>query len=282
MTTATAFARNSTAARTGLPTFLIIGAAKAGTTAVHGYLRQHPDIYLTPLKETNFFAYEGRPPRCTGPQDDRYVNAFSLTTREQYAAQFAGARDERAHGEASPLYLYDPGVPERIRRRVPDVRLIALLRQPADRAYSAYLHTRRDGREPLEDFSAALAAEPQRIAAGWEHLWHYRAMGCYAEQLARYRRVFDPDRLAVFLYDDLLADPSRVLAACMALLGVDATFRPDLSERPNRADSLGPVPAALHPHVRDELTKEFAPDIARLEVLLDRDLSAWLRTTPPA
>jgi hypothetical protein len=173
-----------------LPSFIIVGAAKAGTTAIYHYLRQHPQVYLTPLKETNYLALAGQKLEFCGPGDDDYVNRLSVTDEDAYRAQFADVRDEIAVGEASPLYLYAPHAAERIRNVVPDAKIIIILRNPIDRAYSAFLHLVRDNRECHRDFALALSKERERIEAGWEHIWHYIAMGRYLEQVQRYFDAF--------------------------------------------------------------------------------------------
>lgn len=264
-----------------LPNFIILGAAKAGTTALYHYLAQHPRIYLSPLKETNFFALEGEPPRFCGPGDHDYVNCLSITTLEGYAAQFAGVRDETAIGEASPLYLYSPKAVGRIRHYVPDARLIAFVRNPVDRAFSAFLHLVRDEREPCREFREALAAEEERIRAGWEHIWHYKRMGLYHEQLRRYYDVFPADRIKVFLYKDLRLEPRRTLREIFGFLQVDPVFVPDTSERYNVTNNLPPEKRpALLPEVRAELRAYFREDSLRLQDLIGRDLSHWLNEMP--
>src|SRR4051794_8464443 len=102
-----------------LPTFIILGAAKAGTTALYHYVKQHPQVFMSPIKETNFFALAGEPPDFRGPGDDATINYFSLTTLEAYRAQFRDSASARAVGEASPLYLYSPKVPPRIKELLP-------------------------------------------------------------------------------------------------------------------------------------------------------------------
>ncbi|MDP9351064.1 MAG: sulfotransferase [Chloroflexota bacterium] len=264
-----------------MPNFLVIGAAKAGTTAVYDYLGMHPQVFMTRLKETNFFALEGSPLTFAGPGDDDCINKYSLTRLEEYADLFRDARDEPAVGEASPLYLYASTAPERIRRYVPDARLIAVLRHPVERAYSAFLHTIRDGRESLHDFGLALAAEESRIQSGWEHIWHYRNMGLYGEQLERYYSLFAPEQIRVFLYEDLVQRPEEMLQECYQFLGVDDEYVPDMSIKPNvTTDVPAHMRPPLLPEVQAELTASLHEDILRLESLIGRDLSHWLRTAP--
>ena len=95
-----------------MPNFLVIGAAKAGTTSVYEYLKQHPQIWMSPLKETNFFALEGETLNFRGPGDQDYINRFSITKIEDYLNLFQGVSNQVAIGEVSPLYLYSPKAPD--------------------------------------------------------------------------------------------------------------------------------------------------------------------------
>jgi hypothetical protein len=216
------------------PDFLILGAAKAGTTALSLYLSQHPGVFMPAQRETNFFALEGAVPAFSGPGDASAVNHKAVTRWEDYLDLFAQAPPTCRVGECSPLYLYHPLVADRVVRRLPEVRLIVVLRQPADRAYASYLHLVRDGRETAS-FEEGLAREAERIAAGYEHLWHYREMGFYGRQLQRYFDRFDARQIHVVRYEEFQQTPERVLAGLFAFLGVDPTFTPDRTRRPNRS-----------------------------------------------
>ncbi|HUG83673.1 MAG TPA: sulfotransferase [Euzebya sp.] len=217
-----------------LPTFVVIGAAKSGTTALYKYLGQHPDVHLTPREEPSFFAFTGEPPRFRGPGGtDAAVNTMTVSSREEYERLFADARPDQARGDVSPVYLYWPGTAERLAAAVPDVRVIAVLRHPVDRAYSAFMHARREAKEPLADFRAALRAEPGRIAEGYGFLWRYQDMGRYARQLQRFLDVFPREQLFVALYDDLAADPVHMCRRVQGFIGVDTAFTPDTSVRHN-------------------------------------------------
>lgn len=298
-----------------LPNFLLIGAAKAGTSSVFSYLGQHPDVFISPAKEPNYFALAGQRVGYAGPGDS-IINQASITTFDAYQALFGAARSETAIGEASTLYLYAPTAAPAIRRDRPDMRLIAILRDPTERAYSSYLHMRRDGREPHDSFEAALEEEEVRVRGNWEHLWHYSRLGFYHAQLQRYYELFPPERIAVWLYDDLEAEPWRVLREVFTFLGVDPSFEPDMSvrhkvagtprsrtlhgvlTRPNPAKALAKrllptgVRARLYgtlmqrnvvahrerllPETRRKLESLYRTDVERLALLLGRDLSAWL------
>lgn len=300
-----------------LPDFLVIGAAKSGTTALWSFLRQHPQVFMPELKEPHHFAFEPdrAAPVFKGPGATIHD---SVTDRRAYAELFARAGSATAVGEASALYLYLADAAARIQAVLPDVRLVAILRQPADRAFSSYQHLKRQGREPAPSFEAALALEEQRIADSWGFLWRYRDLGHYPRQLRVYLERFGPERLLVHLYDDLVRDPPAVVRRTYQFLGVDPGFEPDLFARPNvggtpragwrgrllsrgspvrRAASVI-VPARLRrcagaladrqalqresidPESRRRLTEEFRAEILELGTLLDRDTSAWLAAPP--
>jgi hypothetical protein len=216
-----------------LPNFLVLGAAKAGTSSLEQYLRQHPHIFLNSTwKELRFFAYDGIRPSYAGPGDQEW-NRFTVTTLADDEAHFDGASTETALGEVSPVYLYNERAPERIARYVPDARLIAILRNPIERAHSHYVHLLRDGRERADSFEQALSLEDERVRDNWEWSWHYRRAGLYHEQLERYFARFDRARIRLVLYDDFLDDPAGVVQDIFRFLGVDASFVPDMRIRHN-------------------------------------------------
>lgn len=293
------------------PTFLIIGAAKSGTTALWSFVRQHPDVFMPSVKEPQYFAFaEGERPAFRGPGA---TIGRAITSRQAYDALFADAGQARAVGEASNLYLYREEAAARIAHEVPDVRLLAILRQPADRAFSSYQHLKRQGREPAPDFASALALEEERIRDGWGFLWRYRDLGFYGRQLRRYLDRFPRERLLVHLYEDLASDPAATLRRTFEFLGVDPGFDPDFSARPNRggvprsgwrgvllsrrnpvrrllaplvparmrpgaraaADSRALEREALDDATRRRLTADFSADLGELESLLERDLGDW-------
>lgn len=217
-----------------LPTFVVIGAAKSGTTALYNYLGQHPEVYMTPREEPSFFAFADQAPRFRGPGDtEASVNYTTITSRAEYEELFAGAKPAQARGDISPVYLYWPGTAERLASLVPDVRIVAVLRHPLDRAYSAFMHACRESKEPVSDFRAALLAEPARIADNYGFLWRYNDLGRYAGQLRSYLEVFPREQVLITLYDDLAADPHGLCARVQDFIGVDPFFVPDTSIKHN-------------------------------------------------
>jgi len=218
---------------TRTPNFLIIGAAKSGTTAIWHYLRQHPQIYMSPRKHTRFFAYESEDPGFDGPAPTRPTMPYAIADVESYHALFEGAADETAIGEASHSYLHRPEAAGRIRRYAPDMKLIAILRDPVERAYSNYGQMVRNGRERITDFALALEEEEARIRDNWWPEFHYVQVGLYTSQLRRYFELFERDQIKVYLYEDLSSDPSGVLRDIFRFLVVDDAFVPEATVRYN-------------------------------------------------
>lgn len=296
-----------------LPNFLIIGAGKAGTRSLYSYLQQHPEVYMSPVKETNFFALEGEEINFKGPKANQEINSWSINNLEDYQKMFDSVQSEKAIGEASPLYLYSPKAPDRIKHYIPDAKLIAVLRNPAERAFSNYNYFSIPEFEPLS-FEKALQAETERINNQWEWIWHYKNLGFYYSQLQRYYKIFSPNQIKVYLYEDIQADSQKVISDLFNFIGVDPNFIPNtykkhnvtykvkskallnFFEKPNLIknfirnlvpDTIRKPMAAkvyrsnlvkpqLEPKIRSELIEVYREDILRLQDLIQRDLSAWL------
>lgn len=299
-----------------VPSFLIIGAAKAGTTSLNHYLAQHPQIFMSPRKDTFFFDFDGQPPDYGGPGDNAWYRARAVIEGKAYRALFAGVTSEKAVGEACTQYLYDPDAAARIHRDLPQAKLIVVLRDPVERAYSSFLQQVRDGYETTADFAEALALEPQRRRAKWRPMWHYKARGFYFAQLERYLAHFARGRLGIYLYDDLQRDPRRLLREIFDFLEVDPSFTPDISLRHNRAGlprsrrlhrlimTPNPLKSLVRPllpgrlramvkaavtdsrlnlrrpslpgDLRRGLVADYRDDVLKLQDLIRRDLSGWL------
>lgn len=301
-----------------MPNFLIIGAAKAGTTALYSYLKQHPQIYMSPEKEPHFFAFEGEKLKFGGTAGDReWLNRTAITDIKTYQQQFQKVSQQIAIGEASALYLYIPKAAERIRHYIPNAKLITILRNPAQRAYSAFLFQMRDSLEPITDFTQALQEEKIRIQKNWVPIYYYQQMGFYYNQVKRYFDIFNRDQIKVYLYEDFSANPMSILQDTFQFLGVDDTFTPNVLERHNVSgipknkvlsnfivnphpikDMFKPfLPKSLRrglivglknrrsldkpPRMSAEVSKQlidvYREDILKLQDLLQRDLSIWLK-----
>lgn len=290
-----------------LPNFIVIGAAKAGTTALYWYLAEHPAVFMSRVKETNYFAYgvngDGR--LLYG---DPEVHHFPIKTLAEYEALFAEAGDASRVGEASPIYLECPQAAGRIHRQLPGVRLICCLRHPVERAYADYLmYLSQRGRrfDPARDLSAdAVWARPD---SRWMDVSRYSA------QLARYFEIFPREQLHVFLFDDLKRSAVEAVQGMYRFLEIDAGFVPDFGT----AHNVGGMPAspllesvftsrglrsvvepwipkraadwvrglrtrnmrkapALPSDLRQELTGLLREDIVRTAGLIGRNLDHWL------
>lgn len=304
-----------------LPNFFVLGAAKAGTTALYHALAQHPDIYMSPVKEPHFFAFEGEPPLFAGPLGDSYRRR-TVWQAGAYAALFAAATSQRAIGEASVGYLFMSHAPGRIRRQLPASRLIAILRQPADRAYSSYLMMRSRPLDPAATFEEALAQEARGAREGWLPVFRHKELSHYCAYLGRYYALFPAEQIKVCLYEDWQSQPLALLQDIFRFLRVDDSFIPQIprsnvsytyrshgfhqfARRPQGLDPiLHPLlvrarsgllrvlrwvdkrwnvitPPPIQPETRTRLTAEFREEILRLQALTDRDLSHWLTAETP-
>lgn len=245
-----------------LPDFLVLGAQKAGTTALYEYLRRHPQISGPSWKEVSFF-------------DRHWARGESW-----YRGNFPNvARTRGKHvGEASPSYVFHPLAPQRVQEVVPEARLIVLVRNPVDRALSQYNHEVALGREALP-FEEALDAEEERLRGEQERMaadpryfsrewWShtYKARGRYAEQLERWLAVFPREQLLVLPSDDLGSEPARAHAQVLEFLGAS----------PQRLDSYPRVYEReyepMKAETRERLAAEFEEPNRRLYELLGRDL----------
>ena len=287
------------------PDFIVLGAGKAGTTSLYRYLEQHPQVFLPTVKELYFFAFEGEKGR------------EGVTHIDQYRTLFQDAPDDQVIGEVSSIYLFRPRAAERIHHYLPDTKLIAILRDPADRAFSDYLFHARDlhpsvmdaqGRQLL-DFSHFINKDKYFIQIGF-----------YYEQLKRYFARFEASQIKIYLYDDLVKDAAALTKDIFQFIGVDSSFAPDTSKRHNvsgtpkntafysllkqnnplrtaAATLLKPFLSeekrqklrnkliaknlekpTLAPEQRRQLVEIYHEDILKVQDLIGRDLSAWLKS----
>lgn len=291
------------------PNFLIIGAAKSGTTSLASYLRQHPEVYMTEIKEPHFFAFEGQSLDFCGP-GDRESHRSIVTNLNTYQSLFNGVSKEKAIGEASTSSLIVPDAAQRIYQYCPQIKLIAVLRNPAERAYSSFLHLRRDGREVNTDFRQALLQEKERIQQNWGFLWRYTTVGFYYQQLKPYYDLFDRQQIKVYLYEDLKHNAPLLFQDIFKFLNIDSHFTPNTEIKENVSgipksrllhnmlhsknylrSVIGPlVPKyyrkqlrkynlskpQLPKTIKNELIEIFKEDILNLQSLIERDLSHWI------
>lgn len=295
------------------PTFLVVGAPKAGTTSLYEYLKSHPDVFMTANKEPKYFALAGHELDFRGPAAALAQIRYSTVTRlEDYLALFVGGEACAARGEASPMYLHYPGTAERIRAYLPEMKLVAILRNPIERSWSDWLHNVRTGAEEERDFRRALARWSRRRERNWVPFGDYLGKGLYHRHLSDYLRHFPREQMLVLLYDELVQDADTCVRRIFSFLGL-AEIQVDTEKRymvgtpvprsprlaaflgkleqllPGRTGDARPRPltrrlASIPPTMPAEefafVEPSFREDVTRLGELLGRDLSPWLRREP--
>jgi hypothetical protein len=212
------------------PDFLIIGAARGGTSAFASFVSEHPDVEMTKPKEPHFLALHGTEVAFNGPSDESMINAVAITQPDRWQALFAAPQAQViGEGSVSTLYFHDRSIPLIKRYTRSDIPLFVLLRDPVERAYSSYLYMVARGHEKLT-FADALADEDRRVQEGWHHIWHYRRMSEYVEQLEPFVDEFG-DRLEVIISENFRSDPSPHLRRFFERVGVEPIGEID-TERP--------------------------------------------------
>lgn len=228
-----------------LPDFLLVGAPKAGTTALHVALARHPQLFLSSVKEPKFFLTDGPPPSRGGPGDAQTYGSY-VWRREDYEALFDAAPAGTLRGESTTLYLRDPAAHRRIHALVPHARLIALLRDPVDRAHSNWTHLRSAGLEPEPDFLRACSLEDERVRRGWGPFWRYAGLSRYGEQLRHLFSVFPREQVLVLLYRDVRQRPQDTLDRIASFLTVERGALRDIpAENVTAQASRSPVNEAF-------------------------------------
>lgn len=203
-----------------LPNFIIAGAPKSGTTSLYFYLKQHPDIFVPDKKELHYFSYDRLAANAAGPEDD-YILSTLCADRETYAGHYRNANHHRAIGEFSPSYLYYCETAGDIQRMLGNkVKIVLMLRNPVEKAYSQYMHQVRNNMEPLS-FEQALEAEPQRRAKGWSDIWRYAESSLYAQRTQYFMQVFGRAKVRVIVFEEFIADPRKELSGLLRFLNVD-------------------------------------------------------------
>jgi hypothetical protein len=312
-----------------LPNFFLVGAGKGGTTSFYHYLDQHPDIFMSPIKEPSYFASELRPENFV-PEFRRALQRELEATRkylkgpmtekrfggpvvdwDDYGLLFRNARTQTAIGEASVSYLWSKTAARNIAARIPDARIMMILRNPVERAFSQYHHAVTGG-WLRTSFHDQLQISLRTGSESFDVLNPHLAYGLYYEQVRRYLDLFPAEKVKIFLYDDYRDHPRRVLAETFQFLGVDPNEPLDLTKRslePRVPRSLlaarllkgsglwQPLASAapdffkpamkramlrprasliMEPRDQQTLLEYYREDVGKLADLLGRDLNRWL------
>jgi hypothetical protein len=247
-----------------LPDFIIGGAPRSGTTWLYELLDRHPDVYMAqPVKpEPKFFLID---------------HLYEKGLRFYAETWFAGASDARVVGEKSTDYLESAAAAQRIARDLPQVRLIFIMREPAERAYSNYLWTRMNGLE-TEDFNAALRLEEERekqLPERWKFTrpFSYFSRGLYADLLEPYFQRFPRDQILILRFEDVLDRPDDLAQRVHRFLGIDS--------RPGDANGIGIInPSEKRGETMDEAThrdllSRYAEPNRRLAAMLGQEIELW-------
>jgi len=302
--------------KTILPNFLIAGTAKCGTSSLHNYLAQHPQIFMSKAKEPRFITSQFTPFPLNGPGDHK-VERWYIKRYDDYAKLFENANNAIAIGESSAdtSYFYKGSIPV-IKKYLGDPKIIIMLRNPVKRAFSAYQHLVRDNRETIP-FAEALEKEPERIKNNWELIYHYTAVSKYYEPVKAFQENFS--HVKIVLNEDLEKRPNETLKEIFEFLGVDPTVAVDTGVRHNMSgvpksrwlheflfegntvrQVVRPLvrlflshekrkkisqkilagnltPMEIDPEMKKKLAAVFKDDVQKLEGLLQKDLSGWLR-----
>jgi hypothetical protein len=295
------------------PNFLIIGAAKSGTYTLHTHFARHPEVFMCAAKEPHYFSFGAVSAQANSTRRGP-VHSY-ISSYQAYSALFADHGDAKMAGESSVSYLYVPGTAERIFDYNPEMKLIVSLRNPVDRAYSSFNFAKSYGLEPSKTLAEGLEAEERRIHENGSILLRYRDLGLYSRHLARYYRVFPPDKIKVIIYEEFVQNPVEVVRDLYEFIGVSPAFEPDPNLHSNatkRPDDDNPLhnfingqhlvrsavrrllplkarmqirefvrealfkpPPPLEDEERSKLKHLFDDDIRELKKQLGRDLSVW-------
>jgi len=307
------------------PNFFIVGAMKGGTTSIYRYLHMHPQIFMCPIKEPHYF--------CKDFDAIKFYDEYSKSAKDHlkkilsgkketswgaivqdwddYLQLFEKADGAKAIGEASVGYLYSKVAASKIKEKIPDAKIIMILRDPVKRAFSHYLMGLRVGYAANKSFIEAVENDFYLMEKGWGVSRLYVECGLYYEQVARYLDVFPGRDVKIILHDRLTQDTGAVINELFEFLAVDTDFKVDLTKRLNTAKiplkSLTSIlsnpktrnfcsrmtPSFMKdgvkkivftskdlPKLRDDdrvkLLPYFREDIKKLAKLLKVDLSKWL------
>ncbi len=277
------------------PNFFLVGAPRCGTTSMYLYLKQHPEIYLSLLKEPIFFG------------SDQTRQPLAVADEEEYLSLFAAAGDAPAIGEGSVFYLMSKRAAAEIEHFSPAAKILIMLRNPAGMMQSLHALYLRTGNEDIADFGEALEAQPDRArglrmppGVYFPEGLLYHQVADYVPQVERYLDRFGRERVHVTIFDDLKTDPAGTYRAVLQFLGVDPGFQAEFDSRrgselvrgaalrqlrdatpdvrrkvkTGKRAHMGPKPS-VSPDLRARLNREFRPAVEALGSLLGRDLSSW-------
>lgn len=310
------------------PNFFVVGVVKGGTTSLYQYLVQHPQVYMSPVKETNYFSRDAIDEKlfATDYKHDVDVNIkaylktdFSqtihiahITDDDDYNQLYKNVKTELAIGEISNSYILYPGVAQKIYDYNPKSKIVMILRNPVERAFSQYIMNLRQGKMLNKNFIEEISEDAKNPKQGWGANHQYLSIGNYYQQVKWYLEVFPKEQVKIYLFDDYKANPTDILQDLSKFLGVD-NFNFDTNEKYNEAGMprfskinyfinqtgiisfakkifphhwRAPLKKMLYrgdniPKLKEEdkhwLINYYKEDVLKLQGLIDKDLSKWLK-----
>jgi hypothetical protein len=198
--------------------FLIVGAARSGTTSLCSYLAQHKDIFIPSKKELNFFSFQKNKMVFNGPSD-YLANVNTIYNLKDYLKEFDTKNN--IIGECSVSYLYYKNSACNIFKFSPNMKIILILRNPIERAFSSYNLLKKQGRENKNTFEEALQIEKERIKNGWEMMWHYKNVGLYYEQVKEYYKLFPKENIYIVNFDNFVTNPLGSINKIVEFFGLE-------------------------------------------------------------
>lgn len=312
---------------TKIPNFFIVGAAKSGTTSLYHCLNQHPDVYMSPIKEPHYFCKDIR---CNdfsasyrnnvcldvkkylkkSPLEKKHI-AY-IDTIEEYLQLYRDAKDEKVIGEISNGYLYSSVASNEIYHFNNDAKVVMVLRNPIERAFSHWKMDLRGNDVYRKSFIGAIEDDLMKTDKGWGRSHLYIELGLYYEQVKRYMDLFPKNQILIFLYEDLDRSPNKFYTELFNFLKIPPSSL-DTKKRHNAAtipayptlnylirktkvnylaakilpkkmkqiitesiSTTDKLPELMRNDI-EELKKYFSSDIDKLQQLINRDLSFWIK-----
>jgi len=261
--------------RLSLPNFLIVGASKSGTSSLYNYLKEHPEIFMSSIKEPHFMI-AGLIKNSKDPIALKRSRKNAIDNIHDYTALFNNVNKEKAVGEASTGYLfyYEYAI-KNIKKYLKNPKIIIILRNPIERAFSAYRHCVRHKFESLS-FEDALQDEDRVIENFFNPIMYYRDMGFYSQQVKSYMDNFSDVKICIF--DDFRDKMSLILQDIFKFLDVNISFTPDLKKKYNVSEkkSFFLIKPDVEVRIRQYLKDVYSDDIIELEGITGKNLCEWL------
>lgn len=294
----------------------IVGAAKSGTTSLYNYLAQHPDVFFPNVKEPNFYAdaEAHNPSAYVKPKKGKFYHNKIIKDPAVYFSLFEEVKNQAVVADSSPSYLWDKKTAARIYKDFPEAKIVMLLRNPVQRAFSQFLMDLKDGNQTEENFKQALLNDANTQPKTWGIAHLYTEIGLYHDQVKQYLDTFGNQQVKVVIYEDFIKDTAKHLKDICTFLNIDTSYIATIDYNKVYNPYVVPkgklskfiltyknkfgllkllVPKFIKEYLNNEmlfkqekkpkmqpsdkayLNSVFAPDILKLEHLLQKDIKHW-------